>query len=269
MIFKVSCVQLNSTSDIFQNIKTVSTLVRKVATDGAKFITTPENSCRMIFPMEEKLKVAETEENNPAIPAFSALAKELNIWLLIGSLGIKISTSKLANRSYLFAPDGSIAAKYDKIHLFDVDLENGESYKESNFVEAGNKTVIANTPLGILGMSICYDLRFAYIYRKMAQAGAQILTIPAAFTVPTGEAHWETLLRARAIETGSYVLAPAQVGTHAGGRQTWGHSLIIDPWGKVLADAGQDEGYITAEIDLDYVTKARTAIPALQHDRKI
>lgn len=269
MTFKSACIQLNSTPDIHENITQASTLIRAAAADGATFIATPENTCRMMFPMEDKIQIAETEENSPAIPAFSNLAKELNIWLLIGSLGIKVSDTKLANRSFLISPEGKIITKYDKMHMFDVELANGETYKESDSTEAGNHVVTEQTDIGTIGMSICYDVRFAYLYRKMAQAGAQILTVAAAFAVPTGEAHWETLLRARAIETGSYVIAPAQTGTHAGDRKTWGHSLIIDPWGKVLADAGKDVGYITAEIDLDAVDKARNAIPALKHDRDI
>ena len=182
-------------------------------------------------------------------------------------MSIKLGDNRIANRSFLFSDTGEIVARYDKIHLFDVDLPTGESHRESDLVRPGEEAVVAETPWAIIGLSICYDLRFAYLYRDLAKAGASILTVPAAFTVPTGKAHWETLLRARAIETGSFVLAPAQCGEHEGGRQTYGHSLIIGPWGEVLADAGEDTGFIIAELDLSAVEKAREAIPALKHDR--
>ena len=178
-----------------------------------------------------------------------ALAKELNVWLLIGSLAIKVSDTKTANRSFLFAPDGNIMARYSKIHLFDVALASGEVYRESNTVAGGDEAVVADTAFGPIGLSICYDLRFPQLYRRLAQKGAFLFTVPSAFTVPTGEAHWHVLLRARAIENGAFVIAPAQGGTHANGRKTYGHSLIVAPWGEVLAEAGTEPGVIMADID--------------------
>jgi predicted amidohydrolase len=189
--------------------------------------------------------------------------------LLLGSLAIKAGPGKVTNRSYLVDAAGEIAARYDKLHLFDVDLADGERYRESAAVAPGSNAVVAPTPWATLGLSICYDLRFPYLYRALAQAGAQILTVPAAFARTTGQAHWHVLLRARAIETGCYVLAPCQCGTHGGGRPTYGHSLIVDPWGRILADGGDEPGIVTATLDLAEVAKARAMIPALQHDRAI
>lgn len=266
---KTALIQLNSGPDIQGNLDVSSQMIREAASKGAQLICTPENTCHMRFPAEEKLKTARTAEDHPAIPHYGALAKELGIWLLIGSLSIKVADDKIANRSFLFSADGQIVATYDKIHLFDVDLPTGESHRESDNVQAGENAVVAETPFGKIGMSICYDVRFAYLYRKLAQMGASILTVPAAFTVPTGKAHWEVLLRARAIETGSFVLAPGQCGTHEGGRATYGHSLIIDPWGYILAEGGDVPGIIMADLDLSAAQKARNAIPALRHDRDV
>ncbi|MEQ9349937.1 MAG: carbon-nitrogen hydrolase family protein, partial [Alphaproteobacteria bacterium] len=190
------------------------------------------------------------------------------IWLLAGSLGIKTDEERVANRSFLIAPDGAVAAWYDKIHMYDVDLEKGESYRESASVRPGDRAVVADTDFGRIGMSVCYDLRFAHFYRALAKAGADILTIPAAFTVPTGRAHWEVLLRARAIETGTFVLAPAQTGLHDGGRGTYGHSLAVAPWGEVLADGGSEVGITHVSLDLDRIAEARRMVPALEHDRE-
>lgn len=268
-ILKTALIQLNAGPDIQENIDTATTLIREAATQKAQLICTPENTCHLRFSSAEKLQSAFPADDHPAITHYSALAKELGIWLLIGSLTIKLDDQKLANRSFLFSDQGACVATYDKIHLFDVDLPTGESHRESDYINPGTRAVLADTPWGTMGLSICYDVRFSYLYRKLAQAGASLLTVPAAFTVPTGEAHWETLLRARAIETGSFVLAPAQTGTHEGGRKTYGHSMIIDPWGKILAEAGDDIGFIIADLDLAAVTKARQAIPALQHDQDI
>lgn len=264
---KAACVQMSSGPDIEENLKTAEGLVREAAGQGAQFVALPENACHIRFPAVEKLDSALPEDKHPGIPFFSNLSKELGVYLLVGSMAIKIEGDKLLNRSFLFSDDGSLAAVYDKIHLFDVDLPNGETYKESDVMQPGDKAVIAKTPWGGLGMSICYDLRFAYLYRDLAQNGAQIMAVPAAFTVPTGKAHWATLLRARAIETGSFLLAPAQTGEHEGGRKTWGHSMIINPWGEVLAEMGEETGFITAGLNLKEVHKARQAIPALKHDR--
>ncbi len=202
-------------------------------------------------------------------------SRETGVWLLIGSLAVDLSREpgtpenerRLANRSYLVNPDGAVVARYDKIHMFDVDLAGGESYRESNAFRPGGQTVLAETPWGVLGMTVCYDLRFPQLYRTLAQAGADFLAIPSAFTVPTGKAHWHVLMRARAIENGCFVFAPAQWGEHAEGRRTYGHSLIVDPWGEVLADAGEGVGIVSARIEVDAIAKARRMVPSLQHDR--
>jgi predicted amidohydrolase len=265
--FKVACVQLNAARDIAPNIATASRLIREARTAGADFILTPENTS-MIEPKRALLlEKALPEAEHPGIPAFSALAAELGVWLLIGSMQIRLDATHCANRSFLFDPKGAIAARYDKIHMFDVDLAGGESYRESATFRPGSAAVVAELPWGRLGLSVCYDLRFAYLYRALAQAGASFLTVPAAFTVPTGRAHWHVLLRARAIETGSFVFAPAQCGTHAEGRTTYGHSLIVAPWGEILAEAGDEPTVITAEIDPAKVAAARGMVPALRHDR--
>jgi predicted amidohydrolase len=266
--FKVACVQLNAGRDIAPNIAAASALIREARAKGAQFILTPENS-GMIEPKRPLLlEKARPEADHPALPAFSSLAAELGIWLLIGSLQIKLDATVCANRSFLFDDRGRIAARYDKIHMFDVDLAGGESYRESSRFRAGDRAVLAGTPWGKLGLTVCYDVRFAYLYRALAQAGASFLTVPSAFTVPTGRAHWETLLRARAIETGCFVFAPAQCGEHAEGRRTYGHSLIVSPWGEVLAEAGEEPGVIYADIDPAKVEDARRMIPALRHDRR-
>ncbi len=266
---KIACIQFSATEDIQSNLDTVSSMIREAAGKGAELIATPENTDFILSSSEEKIKRSHGEQNHPALLLFSALAKELGVWLLIGSLSIKDEgADKLHLRSYMISDQGEIVQKYDKIHLFDVDLDTGESHRESEKAIAGTRAAIAETPWGKLGMSICYDLRFARLYRELAQAGAKILSVPAAFTVPTGLAHWEVLLRARAIETASFVIAPAQTGEHNEGRKTYGHSMIIGPWGMILAKAGQGEEIIYADINLDDVKKARAAIPALQHDRE-
>lgn len=265
--FKAACVQMTSLRDVEPNLPVAGDFIRAAAAGGARLVMTPENTT--IIEPDRKLSLAKAlpEATHPGLPYFSELAHREAIWLLIGSMPIKLENGKLANRSFLFGPDGKVKARYDKIHVFDVDLPNGEVYRESATVEPGNQAVIAETPWGGLGLTICYDVRFAYLHRALAQAGAIFLTVPAAFTVPTGEAHWHVLLRARAIETGCFLFAPAQCGTHAEGRRTFGHSLIIAPWGEILADAGAEPGIITAEIDPAKVLAARQAVPALRHDR--
>jgi deaminated glutathione amidase len=265
--FKAACVQLRSSDDIAANISETVRLVREAAARGARFIATPENTTLMAPDGGAKLAHSFDEAHDPALPVFAALAKELNVWLLIGSLAIKVSDTKTANRSFLFAPDGTITARYSKIHLFDVALASGEAYRESNTVEGGNEAVVADTDFGSVGLSICYDLRFPQLYRRLAQKGAFLFTVPSAFTVPTGEAHWHVLLRARAIENSAFVIAPAQGGTHANGRKTYGHSLIVAPWGEVLAEAGTEPGIIVADIDPALSAQARARVPNLQHDR--
>lgn len=266
-MIKTALLQLNSGPEIATNLQIVADLARKAASGGAKFILTPENTCHMRTPMTEKLKSSPYEKDHPAIPFFADLARELNVWFLAGSIAARVSDDKVANRSLMFSDRGDVVAQYDKIHMFDVDLSTGESHRESNLVEPGTRAVIADTPFAKVGMTICYDMRFAALYRKLAKGGAQILTMPSAFTVPTGRAHWETLLRARAIENGCFVLAPAQTGTHHGDRKTYGHSLIVGPWGDVMADGGDEVGIVMADLDMDAVAKARAAIPSLLHDR--
>ena len=267
MTFRAACVQLRSSDDVAENIRETVKLVREAAARGATFIATPENTTLMAPDGGAKLAHSHDEAHDPALPVFSALAKELNISLLIGSIAIKVSETKTANRSFLFGPDGGIAARYSKIHLFDVALASGEIYRESNTVAGGDQAVVAQTPWGKVGLSVCYDVRFPQLYRRLAQKGAFLFTVPSAFTVPTGSAHWHILLRARAIENGAFVLAPAQGGTHANGRKTYGHSLIVSPWGEVLAEAGTEPGVIVADIDPELSAEARIKVPNLQHDR--
>ena len=265
--FTLACVQTNSGREIAPNIEAVSVQIREARNKGADFIAVPENVA-MIEPDGAKLRAkAESEGTHQALAAFRALAQDSGAWILVGSLAVKLDDGRIANRSFLLKPDGAIEARYDKIHMFDVDLENGESYRESATFRPGEAAVIADTPWGGLGMTVCYDLRFPYLYRSLAHAGAVMMSVPSAFTEVTGRAHWHVLLRARAIETGSFVIAPAQCGIHAEGRRTFGHSLIVDPWGEVLADGGKDVGIIMAEIDLAKVARARAMIPSLRHDR--
>jgi len=265
--FRAACVQLRSSDDVAENIAAASALIREAHGRGAEFIATPENTTLMAPDGGAKLERSFPEQTDPALPAFRALAEELGAWLLIGSLAIKVSESKTANRSLLIDPKGAIAARYDKIHLFDVDLPSGETYRESNTVAGGNRAVIADLPWGKIGLSVCYDLRFPQLYRALAQAGAFMLSVPSAFTETTGKAHWHSLLRARAIENGAFVIAPAQGGTHANGRNTYGHSLIVSPWGEVLAEVGTDPGVIVADIDPALCADARARISNLKHDR--
>jgi predicted amidohydrolase len=265
--FRAACVQLRSTDDVAQNIRTTCELIREAKSRGAQFIATPENTTLMEPDGGAKLDRSFDEAHDPALPAFAALAEELGIWLLIGSLAIKVSDAKTANRSFLLDPKGRITARYSKIHLFDVDLPSGEKYRESNTVAGGDSATLAETPFGKIGMTVCYDLRFPQLYRTLAQKGAILLTVPSAFTETTGKAHWHVLLRARAIENGAFVVAPAQGGTHANGRKTYGHSLIVGPWGEVLAEAGTEPGVIVADIDPAAATDARLRVPSLQHDR--
>jgi deaminated glutathione amidase len=266
--FKVALVQMNAGREIGPNIDAASRLIREARGAGAELILTPENTSFIEQSRSLILEKARTEPEHPAIPAFKLLAAETGAWLLIGSLTIKLDDRSCANRSFLFSPAGEIVARYDKIHMFDVDLADGESYRESATFRPGAKAVVADLPYGRLGLSICYDLRFAHLYRALAQAGASFLSVPAAFTVPTGRAHWHVLLRARAIETGCYVFAPAQCGEHAESRRTYGHSLVVSPWGEIIAEGGEEPGIIMAEIEPAKVEEARRMVPALQHDRE-
>ncbi len=263
----VACVQLCSGRSVERNIETTEALVRAAVAAGARYVLTPEQTALMELDQKVLAGVIREEAEDPALMRFRALASELGIWLHVGSLAIRVAEDKAANRSFLIAPNGEVVSRYDKIHMFDVDLPGGESYRESKPYRAGRTAVLAPMDDLKIGMSICYDLRFAYLYRALAQAGASLLTVPAAFTKQTGEAHWHVLLRARAIETGCFVLAAAQGGHHENGRDTYGHSLIIDPWGGILAEAGIEPGFIHAELDLGKVEAARARVPALGHDR--
>ncbi len=267
-LLKVAAIQLRSGPEIEENLAAAEEYIRAAAEEGAIFIATPEITDQVIAGRAEKINQMFAQDDHPGVSFFGDLAKELKIDLLIGSMCVKTAPDKIANRSFHFGSDGQIKATYDKIHLYDVDLPTGESHRESKIFEGGQEAILSDVRGTKLGMTICYDLRFPHLYRDLAKAGAEILSIPAAFTVPTGTTHWETLLRARAIECGAFVIAPAQGGDHQGARVTYGHSMIIGPWGQVLAHKEDDEpGYIVKEINLDDVTKARQAIPALQHDR--
>ena len=274
-VFTASCIQFTSARDYEPNIRVVSDLVRQARDGGADLVLTPE--CTGLMEPISKLRreKARDEANHPVLAALRELARETGVWLLIGSLAIDLSREagsaegerRLANRSYLVDPGGAIVARYDKIHMFDVDLSGGESYRESNAYRPGDRAVLAQTPWGTLGMTVCYDLRFPHLYRALAQAGADFLAIPSAFTVPTGKAHWQVLLQARAIENGCFVFAPAQWGEHAEGRRTYGHSLIVDPWGEVVADGKEGVGIVSARIEIAAIAKARRMVPSLRHDR--
>lgn len=268
MTFKAAVVQLNAKPVMQDNLREAEALIRAAAKEGATLIATPENTCLMRAKPQDKIADSFPQDVHPAVPFFSRLAKDLGVTLLIGSISSIREGEKLANRSFVLQKDGSIAATYDKIHMFDVDLPNGDKYRESDANRPGDKIVLADADGLKLGLSVCYDVRFPHLYRTLAKQGAEILSIPAAFTVPTGQAHWEVLLRARAIENGAFVLAPAQVGVHEGGRATWGHSMIIGPWGQILAQIqGDRPGFACADIDLAEVSKARSAIQSLKHDR--
>ena len=265
--FKTACVQFCAGRDVARNVAEVTELVREAAARGAELVLTPEMTG--LIELDGKRLMANTyvEADDPALAAFCALAADLGVWLSIGSLAIQTAGDQLANRSFLIAPNGTIAARCDKIHMFDVTLANGESYRESKRYRPGDQAVCADLPWGRIGLTVCYDLRFPTLYRALAQAGAIFLTVPSAFTRQTGKAHWHVLLRARAIETGSFVFAAAQTGLHEAGRETYGHSLIVDPWGEVLADAGEETGVIVADIEPKRAHEARERIPALDHDR--
>ena len=265
---RAACIQMNSQNDVAANITMATKLITAAAIDGAEFITTPE-----CFNLMGNSDINYDKIVTSSIETMQQLAAKLQIWLLIGSVHIKTKqqeiNNKRLNRSILISASGDIIAHYDKINLFDADVPTANGfikYRESNEIIAGREIVTANTPWGLIGLSICYDLRFGWLYNKMARLGVNIITIPAAFTKATGELHWHILLRARAIETGSFVIAPAQTGIHNHNRETFGHSLIIDPWGNILADAGIATGYIIADLNLDEVAIMRRSIPATTAD---
>lgn len=249
----------------------VEPLIRQAASTGARFILTPEGTNVLEQRRERRDAAVIDEDQDVAVLGLRRLAAELGVWLLIGSAIVRSGRAgegRAANRSFLVDSSGAITARYDKLHVFDIDLPNGERYRESATVRPGDRAVAADTPWGRLGLTVCYDIRFPHLYRQLAKAGASMIAIPAAFTAPTGEAHWETLLRARAIETGAFVLAPAQGGPHEDGRRTWGRSTVVGPWGEIIAKADHDEPCIvTAKLDMEAVRRARAAVPALTHDR--
>jgi len=266
--FRAGLVQLRSGRTVASNLDKAEALVRRAAKGGAQYVQTPENTGIMELKPELVLAAAESEGKSAPLAWARALARELGIWLHIGSIAIKLDQSRVANRSYLLDPKGKVTARYDKLHMFDVDLAGGESYRESQYFRPGAKAVLADLPFGRLGLSICYDLRFPSLYRALAAAGAELIAIPAAFTKQTGEAHWHVLTRARAIETGAFVLAATQGGLHENGRSTFGHSIVVSPWGEVLAEAGEEPGVIFADIDLAASEEARARIPAIKHGRE-
>lgn len=267
--FRVSCIQHCAVADTEKNLRLLKDLIGQAANDGASLVCLPEYAACYGMSKGQLRVGAEPEVTHPGLAGLRDMAKQNSCWLLIGSIGIESEDGLINNRSYLIDDKGDIQARYDKIHLFDVDLDGGESYRESASISPGDRAVLVDTPFGRIGMTICYDLRFPQLYRTLAKAGADIITIPAAFTRKTGSAHWHTMVTSRAIETGAYVIAPCQCGDIKGRLARYGHSLIIGPWGEVLADGGEDVGWVSAELDLRQVETARKRIPALTHDRLV
>ena len=265
--FRAGLVQMCTGRDVDRNVADASALIREAAGKGARYVQTPEIATLMEMERARLFAALRPEEGNPAIARFAGLAQELGIWLHIGSMAVLLGNGRIANRSLLLSPAGAVHARFDKLHMFDVELAGGESYRESRNYQAGSAGVLAELPWGTLGLTVCYDLRFPHLYRALAKGGADFLAIPSAFTRQTGEAHWHVLVRARAIENGCFVLAAAQTGRHESGRETYGHSLIVSPWGEVVAEAGSQVGVIVADIDPGEVEKARQRIPSLRHDR--
>ncbi|MEQ8179422.1 MAG: carbon-nitrogen hydrolase family protein [Amphiplicatus sp.] len=268
--FLAACVQMRSGIDRKRNVDDARALIADAAEKGASFVVTPEMT--NVLDRDAKRLFAHLPEESALdeVEAFAAMARDFGVWLLVGSMAVKVGERRAANRSYLYSPHGEIAARYDKLHMFDVDLPNGESWKESNVYRPGEGAALVDTPLAKFGLTICYDVRFPHLYRALAQAGAEVLCVPAAFTKQTGEAHWKTLLTARAIENGAFVLAAAQGGVHEDGRATYGHSLAISPWGEILGEAENAEpGVVLAEIDLGRAHEARARIPNLGLERAI
>ncbi len=264
----IGLVQFTAGDDPAANCEALQRYVNEAADGGSRFVLTPEVSNIISSSRSHQMDVLHRQDDDQTLKALRAVAKARQIFLLIGSLALKSGEDRFLNRSFLISPLGEIITHYDKIHMFDVALGGGESYRESAQFQPGNRAVLAETDIGKIGLTICYDLRFPHLHRTLAMAGAEILTVPAAFTVPTGKAHWHTLLKARAIETGCFILAPAMVGQHSPKRATYGHSLVVSPWGEVLADAGTAEGVTFATLDLSLVQEARAKIPALSHDRE-
>jgi predicted amidohydrolase len=266
-IFKAACLQVNASNDLDANIYNVTRSAFEARAAGAELILMPENVAMMEWGRANIVLRAMPEAEHKALEAFRNLARELGCWLHTGTLACLLEDNMIANRTFVLDPMGEIKARYDKIHMFDANLGTGESYRESATFKPGDQAVTCELPWGDLGLTVCYDLRFPHLFRSLAKAGAKFITVPAAFTRTTGRAHWHVLLRARAIETGCYILAPAQVGEHEGGRQTYGHSLIVSPWGEILADAMEQPGWIIADVNDSLVLEARAKLPCLDHDR--
>jgi predicted amidohydrolase len=264
---RVACIQMRSGTDVADNTAAAVELITRAAGQGGQLIATPEMTTLLDRKPGAAWEKSTTEEADPGLQAFRQLAADLSVTLLVGSIAIRAREGKCANRSFLIGPTGAVLARYDKIHMFDVELNPANVFRESDSYLPGEAAVLGRTPEARLGMTICYDVRFPELYRQLAVAGAQIITVPAAFTRITGEAHWHILLRSRAIETGCFILAPAQGGRHQDGRETYGHSLIVDPWGRVLAEGGVDPGVIMADLDLTEVDAARGRVPSLFHHR--
>ena len=267
-MMKVAAIEMSSGSSIEKNLRQAEALIRDAAAQGATFIVTPEVTDQVIAGRKNKIAEHYYQDTHPGVSFFSDLAKELGIILLIGSMCVRVEGDKLANRSFLFDENGVLKATYDKIHLFDVDVKDAQgSYRESNTMEPGDQVVVVDTPFGRLGLTVCYDLRFAELFSLLVAQGAEIITVPAAFTARTGEAHWRALLRARAIENLCYIVGSDQGGQHTAKRETHGESIIIDPWGKVLCALEKGEGVAVADIDLAYLKELRQQLPVHQHKR--
>ena len=264
---RVGLLQMCSSRDEAENVATVTGMAREAAAAGARYLQTPEFTSLMEMSRKRLFEATHPEEGNRALAAFRDLARELGVWLHIGSMGVLVRPDKIANRSFLIGPDGEIRARYDKIHMFDAAVGGRDNFRESKNFEAGDRAVVADMDGIGLGLSVCYDLRFPGLYRALAHGGAQVLAVPSAFTRQTGEAHWHTLVKARAIDQGAWVLAAAQGGNHACGRETYGHSLIVSPWGEVVAEGGVHPSVIVADIELGAVAETRARLPSLEHDR--
>jgi predicted amidohydrolase len=264
--FRVALLQMQTGNDLAANMESVDRMTREAARNGAQFVLTPEYTLMMDGSGRTMRERALPTDGSPALPELQALAKELSVWLLVGSLTLKTAGERIANRSFLIAADGAVAATYDKIHMFDATLPDGKVIKESSAYCPGASAVTAETPWGTIGLTVCYDLRFPQLYRALAKAGSRYLTIPSSFQRATGKDHWHPLIQARAIENACFVFAPAMCGEHPGNRSTYGHSLVVDPWGKVLADGGEAPGVVYAEIDPARVDRVRGMLPCLEHD---
>ena len=265
--FKAACVQLNSGNDMDANLCAAEAGIRSAAADGAQLIMLPEYAALLDGSGRVMRENSFSEEQHPALAKFRALALATRTWLLVGSLTVKVGDERMVNRSYLLSAAGAVAAHYDKIHMFDVTLPSGKVIRESSAYQSGDKAVVAATPWGLLGMTICYDLRFPQLFRALAKAGALFLAVPSSFQRETGTAHWHSLLQARAIENLGYVFAPAMCGDHPGGRMTYGHSLIVDPWGKIIGELGTEPGVVIADVNVDEVLRVRGMLPSLGHDK--